>query len=126
MKKILLVDDDEVFCSQLLEALAERLKDCAIVTAVNGKEAEKIMRSSRIDFVITDLNMPEMDGYEFVARARADHPDVPILVITGMKTAEVEERLRSLGIFRCIEKPFDVRAMVPLILGELGGIQGGA
>jgi CheY-like chemotaxis protein len=122
MKKALLVDDDEVYCWQLFEALAKRLKDCSVVMAGNGKEAEKIMESSRIDFVITDLNMPEMDGYEFVSRAKVSHPDVPIMVITGTKTPEVEERLHSLGISRCLEKPFDVRDMVPLILDELAGI----
>jgi CheY-like chemotaxis protein len=67
MKKALLVDDDEVFCSHLAEALGKCVQNCRIVTAGNGKEAGKIMESSRIDFVITDLNMPEMDGYEFAS-----------------------------------------------------------
>lgn len=121
MKRALLVDDDEVYCWQLVEALATSLKDCAVVIAANGKEAEKIMKSSHVDLVITDLNMPEMDGYEFISRAKVDHPDVPVLVITGFKTPEVEERLHSLGISRCIEKQFDIRDMVLLILNELGG-----
>jgi CheY-like chemotaxis protein len=124
MKTALLVDDDEIFCLLLLEALAECLKNCAIVAACNGREAEQITASSRIDFVITDLNMPVMDGYEFISRTRVNHPDLPILVMTGKKTPEVEQRLQALGIPRCIEKPFDVRDMVPWILDEIAGITG--
>jgi CheY-like chemotaxis protein len=122
MKRALLIDDDEVFCSQVVQALGRHVKNCAVFTAVNGKEAVKIMEASRIDFVITDLNMPEMNGYEFISHARAHYPDIPILVVTGIKTPEVEERLRSLGIARCIEKPFDPKEVAPLILNELGGI----
>jgi CheY-like chemotaxis protein len=121
MKRALLVDDDEVFCSHLAEALGREAQNCRIVTAGNGKEAEKIMGSSRIDFVITDLNMPGMDGYDFISRARENYPDIPILAMTGTKTPEVEERLRTLGVPKCIEKPFNIREMVPLILSELRG-----
>jgi CheY-like chemotaxis protein len=122
MKRALLVDDDEVFCLHLVQVLGRHAKNCAVVTAGNGKDAVKILASSRIDFIITDLNMPEMNGYEFISHARANYPDMPILVVTGIKTPEVEERLRALGIARCIEKPFDPKEVAPLILSELGGI----
>ena len=122
MKRALLVDDDETFCSHLVQALGRCVKNCVVVTAGNGKEAIKIMESSRIDFVITDLNMPEMSGYEFIFHARENYPDIPILVLTGVKTPEVEERLRSLGVVRCIEKPFDPKEVAPLVLSEFGGI----
>jgi CheY-like chemotaxis protein len=122
MKTALLVDDDQIFCMQLIEVLDECLKNCFIVVAGNGKEAEKITRSSQLDFVLTDLNMPVMDGYEFVSRAKVSHPFLPILIMTGMKTPEVERRLHLLGISRCIQKPFDIRDMVPQILSELAGI----
>jgi CheY-like chemotaxis protein len=121
MKRALVVDDDEVFCSHLAEALGGCVQNCHIVTAGNGKEAEKIMESSPIDFVITDLNMPGMNGYDFISYARENYPDIPIMAMTGMKTPEVEERLHALGIARCIEKPFNVKEMMPMILNELQG-----
>ena len=91
MKRALVVDDDEVFCSHLAEALDRCVQNCCIVTAGNGKEAKKIMESSRIDFVITDLNMPGMNGYDFIAHARENYPDMPIMAMTGTKTLEVED-----------------------------------
>jgi CheY-like chemotaxis protein len=124
MKTALIVDDDKFFCELLVQALGRCVKDCAIVTAGNGKEAAAIMHASRVDFIITDLNMPEMDGYKFLSYARAHYPDVPALVVTETKTPDVEKRLRAIGITRCIEKTFDIKDMVPLILGELGGIVG--
>src|SRR5512143_1060486 len=105
MKRALLVDDDEVFCSHLAEAISRCVKDCTFITARNGNEASKIMAADRVDVIITDLNMPVMSGYEVVSHVRSRYPDMPIIVMTGMKTPEVEERLRALGILRCIEKP---------------------
>jgi len=122
MKIALLIDDDEVYCSQVMQALGRNIKNCVVYSAGNGREAVKIMEALRFDFVITDLNMPEMNGYEFISHARAHYPDIPILVVTGIKTPEVEERLRSLGIARCIEKTFDPKEVAPLILKEFAGI----
>ena len=121
MKRALLVDDDELFCSHLAEALGNCVRDCSIVTARNGEEVAKIMEASPVDFVITDLNMPEMNGYDFISQAKKNFPDIPILAMTGTKTPEVEKRLRTLGVPQCIEKPFNVKEMVPLILSELRG-----
>lgn len=95
--------------------------NCRIVTAGNGREAEEIMDSSPIHFVITDLNMPGMNGYDFISHARENYPDIPILAMTGTKTPEVAARLRALGVARCIEKQFNVKEMVPMILEELRG-----
>ena len=121
MKRALLVDDDEDFCSHLAETLDRCVQNCCIITARNGKEAARIMAVTPVDFIITDLNMPRMDGYGFISHARKNFPDIPILAMTGTKTPEVEKRLRTLGVARCIEKPFDVKEIVPLILSELQG-----
>lgn len=125
MKRALVVDDDVVFCANLAEAFGECVKNCSVLTARNGKEAAKIMEAAPVDFIITDLNMPEMGGYEFISRARDANPGVPIMAMTGTKTSEVEARLRALGVARCIEKPFNAKEMMPLILDELRRSAGG-
>lgn len=125
MKRALVVDDDHVFCSCLAEALGRCMQNCRIVTAGNGREAEKIMDSSPIDFIITDLNMPGMNGYDFISHIRENHPDIPVLAMTGTKTPEVVARLRALGVPQCIEKQFNVKEMVPMILDGLRGNRSG-
>jgi len=121
MKRVLLIDDDRFYCSHLAEALGNCVDDCCVVTAGNGKEAEKVMESSKIDCIITDLDMPEMNGYDFISRTRKSHREIPILAITGAVTPEKDARLRTLGVPQCIEKQFNTSDMVPLILNALKG-----
>ncbi len=112
MKKILLVDDDESFIWFLANALSQCEEDFVTETAGNGKEAVKILEEFLADFVITDLNMPVMNGYEFLLHAKEHFPDIPVFVMTGVKTLEVEKRLHSMGISRCMEKPSDITEAV--------------
>ena len=112
MKKVLLVDDDESFIWFLANALSECGEDFVTATTWNGKEAVKILEEFPADFVITDLNMPVMNGYEFLLHAKEHFPGLPVFVMTGVKTLEVEKRLRSLGVSQCMEKPSDITEVV--------------
>ncbi|MBU4033185.1 MAG: response regulator, partial [Proteobacteria bacterium] len=66
MKKVLVVDDDHGFLLSLQDMCRERVDTFQIVTAGNGKEALTVLSSQPIDLVVTDLKMPEMDGFELV------------------------------------------------------------
>ena len=112
MKKVLLVDDDESFIWFLANALRECEEDFVTETAWNGKEAVKILEEFSADFVITDLNMPVMNGYEFLLHAKEHFPGMPVFVMTGVKTLEVEKRLRQMGVSQCMEKPSDITEVV--------------
>jgi two-component system, response regulator YesN len=119
IKRALIVDDDEIFCAHLAEAFEGCVNNCTCVTARNGAEAAKVMANIRFDVVITDLNMPAMSGYEFIKHTKEHYPDMPILAMTGTKTPEVLARLHAIGVQQCIEKPFNVKDMVPTIFHEL-------
>lgn len=112
MKKVLLVDDDETLNGILAHALSECGEGFVTATAGNGKEALRILEKFPADFVITDLNMPVMDGYEFLLHAKEHYPDIPVFVMTGVKTFDVEKKLRSLGVSQCMEKPADITEAV--------------
>lgn len=79
--KILLVDDME----ELRWALAEQLKSYGfeIVEAKNGEEGLKALENLSPVFVLTDIQMPRMNGIEFLKQARAKFPSLPIFVMTG-------------------------------------------
>jgi CheY-like chemotaxis protein len=103
---ILIVDDDPIV-RRLLPAFCTTIsKECTPLTAQNGEEALKILASERVDLILTDLEMPVMDGCELVCRAKAQYPDTKIIVMTGLKCDEADKRLRSVGISQYIEKPF--------------------
>jgi CheY-like chemotaxis protein len=115
MKNILVIDDDEVVLSVLSESLRTSSKDWMILTAENGKEAVKILESVSVHFVLTDLQMPVMDGYQFLDYARTHYPSIPIIAMTAHYSVEEEFKLRSLGITQVMEKPFSMKKLTTKI-----------
>ena len=67
-----------------------------------------------LDLLITDIQMPEMNGYELVAAVRIDHPDIPILVMTGLDDPE-RERLDPHGPIAVEKKPPKVQSLQTVI-----------
>jgi CheY-like chemotaxis protein len=82
MTTILVVDDSSVD-RRLVGGLLEKKFQWTIEYAANGVEALARMQSSRADLVVTDLNMPVMDGLELVRSMRVRHPEVPIILMTA-------------------------------------------
>ena len=115
MKKVLVVDDDHGFLLSLQDMCRERVDAFEIVTAGNGKEALALLASQRIHLVVTDLKMPEMDGFELVSRMSRLRNSVPVIVMTAFGTPEMEDRLMNLGIFQYIEKPVDFELLLQKI-----------
>jgi CheY-like chemotaxis protein len=106
---ILIVDDDPII-RRLLPAFCSKIsKECTALTAKNGEEALKILASEQIDLILTDLEMPVMDGCELVSRVKAQYQDIQIIVMTGSRCDEADKRLRSVGISQYIENPFTVQ-----------------
>jgi len=115
MKKVLVVDDDQGFLLSLQDMCRERVDAFEVVTAGNGKEALAVLASQAIDLVVTDLKMPEMDGFELVSRMSRLKNSVPVIVMTAFGTPEMEDRLMDLGAFQYIEKPVDFELLLQKI-----------
>jgi DNA-binding NtrC family response regulator len=107
MKYVLIVDDEKTFQLTLYDGLSIYAKDFRVLTAENGKKAKEVLETIPVDLVVTDLKMAEMDGLELLAYMRTNHPYIPVIVMTAFGNAELENWLRSLGIFAYLEKPFD-------------------
>lgn len=94
---VLVVDDDRA----VLEVIADMLDDlgCRVLTASSGADAlNELKRNEKISILITDINMPEMDGHELAERARALRPELRILQLSG--------RERRRDGYPMIRKPF--------------------
>jgi two-component system response regulator AtoC len=103
--KRILIADDEINIRRVLEAILKR-DGYEVVTAANGDEA--LARMSRgIHTVITDLKMPGLDGMQLLRSLSADHPDVPVVMITAHGSVESAVEAVKLGAFDYVEKPFD-------------------
>jgi DNA-binding NtrC family response regulator len=119
MNNILLIDDSEPILDSLSAYLGLFLRNCTILTAGNGRSAVEIIRSVPIDVILTDLEMPYMNGFELVAYTKMHYPAIPVLVMTGRHSPETEKRALSIGASRYIVKPFDVDVIKNLIAIQL-------
>jgi CheY-like chemotaxis protein/anti-sigma regulatory factor (Ser/Thr protein kinase) len=110
---VLLVDDNE----DVLNTLSAILKELRLtpVAVSDGVEAMKVLNSQKIDLIITDLMMPNMDGFEFIQNARQVNANIPIAVISGFAGGKNVVDALSLGAYNFITKPFTVREIENVI-----------
>jgi CheY-like chemotaxis protein len=119
LKNMLVVDDTETLLYAVAEWLGICFADWGILTAGNGKEAIEILESVQVDFMLTDLQMPVMDGYDLLAYIRENHPHIPTVAMSGSYDREAKERLHALGVPRCLEKPVSFKIVGDTIVEEL-------
>jgi two-component system response regulator PilR (NtrC family) len=114
MKTRILVVDDERSMREMLSILLER-EGYEAVEAKNGQEALQLFEESLFDLVISDIQMPGINGIELLARIKKLAPEVPVLMITAFATAEQAVDAIKLGAFHYFTKPFnndEIRALV--------------
>lgn len=119
MKHVLLVDDEKSFLLSLSEGLAPFQSDFTVYLAANGLEAMGVLSQHKIDLVVTDLKMPQMDGFELLAQLVRQYPATPAIVMTAFGTRELEEHIRKIGTFPYLEKPIELHFLAERILNEL-------
>ena len=104
MYSILLVDDEPNY----LIVLSELLRDegYEVFTAENGARALETVKNTDLDLVLTDMQMPEVDGLELLTHVKGFNPDLPVIIITAF--AEVEKAVAAMqsGAFSYLAKPF--------------------
>lgn len=115
MTNVLIVDDDNNFLLSVADGLRAHTEDFDVLTAANGLEALKILDSQKIDLLVTDVKMPEMDGLELLAHMVSNHPNVPVIIMTAFATREMEDRATNMGTFKFLEKPLDFHMLLEKI-----------
>jgi len=108
MKNILLVDDLGIDVMLTRLALQEFAFDHQLVVASDGAKAFEIMREQRFDLLLLDIKMPQVDGFELLARLRADSlAAMPVIVVSGSGLASDRERAQALGVDDYVQKAVD-------------------
>ena len=103
---ILVCEDDRTYRAILVHALRE--EDHVVLEAGDGREAMQILASQDIDAVVTDVQMPHVDGLTVLRTASAHTPPIPVLVITGFATIESAVEAMKLGALDYLTKPVDL------------------
>lgn len=116
MKKILIVDDNLTILKTINLGLnllfGSRYE---LLFAENGAEAIEILKDGQIAIVVTDLYMPEVDGFELLAHMSRHHPETPCIVMTAFSAPELSKHFSENGVFRFLEKPFELEVLAKAI-----------
>ena len=113
VNKVLVADDDFLIRWSLMEVLSER---GYLVKAVeNGEKALEAINAERFDLIITDLVMPERDGWEILQYAKGTHPGTKVILITAHGTQDTEAMAKERGAYGYVEKPEVLDKIMTLI-----------
>ena len=110
MFSILVCEDD--FAIKTMISTKLKQENYSVYTAQNGQEALNLMEKQQIDLVISDIMMPEMDGYEFVQTLRETKYTLPILMITAKSQLESLEEAFKLGVDDYMVKPLRLEELI--------------
>jgi len=118
----ILVVEDSPTMRQLIIFALKRLRDGRIVEASDGVDGYKKLSQEKFDIIITDINMPVMDGLKLVSLIRKDanHKNVPIVIITTEGAMEDKERAMALGANSYITKPIQASKVLTTVKELLG------
>jgi two-component system chemotaxis response regulator CheY len=112
-----LVVEDSPMMRQLLVFALSRVKSLRVTEADDGVDALRKLASARYDIIVTDINMPIMDGLKLVKRVRSDpaHKDTPIVIITTEGSQEDRQRALQLGANAYITKPIQAPQVIATV-----------
>ena len=119
IKKVLFVDDDRIL-RRMIQKKFEKYEDTfSAITAEDGLDAVEKLKQNTISLVVTDLQMPRMDGFALLAHLSEKYPDIPVIVQTGYGTPKSKKSALERGAAGYIEKPFKVEQLADKIIVTL-------
>lgn len=118
MDNVLIVDDSEMLMNYLEESFTKYRDNFAYFLAKDGLEAIEILKNETISLLVTDLQMPKIDGLGLMAYTNKYHPKIPCIVMSAHGTPSIKQTLHK-DILQFIEKPFTADALAKAIMGAL-------
>lgn len=119
-KTILIADDSPAMRSMLISAI-ELLGDYRIVEASSGFEALRLLPREKVDLILTDINMPDINGLELISylRSNSNYLSIPVVIISTEGSQKDIEKGKLLGANEYLVKPFDPARLQVLISSYL-------
>lgn len=111
MTDILVVDDDITLLKSMLHTIETISPAYCLFSAENGIQALDVLEKHAIRLLVTDLRMPEMDGFELLTQVIKNYPDIPVVITTGHRISEEQEAAFEQGAFEVLFKPFPMQKL---------------
>ncbi len=120
-KKVLVIEDSSTMRS-MIAAIIEEMDDFAVTEAGSGFEALKLLPTEEFDLIITDINMPDINGLEVVnfVKTHPNYKKIPLIIITTERSEEDRKKGIALGASEYITKPFkhdELQEVVRRVIG---------
>ena len=114
--KVLIVEDSKA-TRELLATMVQTIAGVEVVCAVSGFDALKVLPKHRFSLIITDINMPDINGLELInfVKKNPNYRDVPLFVVTTEGREQDRARGLALGASEYVVKPFSAEAVVALV-----------
>jgi two-component system, NarL family, response regulator DesR len=120
-RRVVIVDDAPEFRALLRAVLAREADLTVVAVAADGEEGLTAVHGHAPDVVVTDLQMPGMDGLEFTRVLRRLRPDLPIVMVTGFPGPEAMDAAFDAGVTAFLEKATGVERLAALVRDVLAG-----
>ena len=104
---VLLVDDDEMLLHALSEAIKLRMSTVSVETVASAQEALQSLQTREYSAIISDIQMPGMDGFALLAYVQEHYRDIPVLLITGYNDHKTAIQALRAGAYDYIRKPIE-------------------
>jgi len=115
MKQVLIVDDEADVLWMLQKSLNKGMPDVDLLVAASGEEALAVLASDPVDLVITDINMPGMNGLDLLVEINNKYPHIGVIVITAYPSSAYQSQAILAGSLKFIEKPFDIKYLRKIV-----------
>jgi CheY-like chemotaxis protein len=109
--EILIVDDDQSLLESMLQGIRGNSSSLNVLTAINGLQALTILKKHCVRLIVTDLRMPEMDGFELLTNVMDTYPDIPVILTTGHSIPESKRDIVKQGALDVMFKPFALKSL---------------
>ncbi len=110
MKKIFVVDDEVTICTTIKGILTD--EGYEVVTATSGERALKRVSQEMPDLMLLDIWLPGISGLEVLKKIKVDHPDLPVVIMSGHGTIETAVKATKWGAYEFIEKPISLDKLI--------------
>ncbi len=124
LKKVLIVDDEETLTWSMARSLSKDKDNYEVLIANNGNEALNFLEKNRIDLVISDIRMPDINGLDLLVRIKKEYPQTKVIIMTAYGSADVQKEANQRGSLYYVEKPFEISDLRKIIIDLIGKKKG--
>jgi len=115
MSRVLIIDDDKHLLTALPTVFTQSPCVITVDTASSAEQALRLIEVTEYDTIVSDFSMPGLNGIEFLKECKAVRPDIPIILLTGYGTIELEKKAFVEGAYAVIQKPVDPHEFLAVV-----------